>query len=144
MNSFPRDYFGQRCHHGHKSSDVFNDFLDIRRRVKCDASKLTWQLRSFATSEDYQSWESYILQGFRRCRRYDAQFDDYDGFVLAHRRVDEEITNCWSTMVGRNGFSAGWESFQLFLRDCFMPPSLLRSSHMASLNVKAIKKPPEK
>jgi len=64
--------------------------------------------------------------------------------MLAHRHVDEEIAGCWSTVVGRDGYSAGWESFQIFLRDCFMSPSRLRSSPTVSLNVKAIKKPLKK
>jgi hypothetical protein len=29
MDSFPGDYYGYKCHSGKKSSDIFNDYLDL-------------------------------------------------------------------------------------------------------------------
>jgi hypothetical protein len=29
MDSFSGDYYGYRCHKGKKSSDIFNDYLDL-------------------------------------------------------------------------------------------------------------------
>jgi hypothetical protein len=33
MDSFSGDVFGKRCYLGKKSSDVFNDYLDIKKGV---------------------------------------------------------------------------------------------------------------
>src|SRR4051794_17975669 len=144
MNYFLGDYYGHRCIGRTPSSAIFNDHLDIVRGMARDVSKLCLYLHRFATSEEYQSWESHMLQGFHRCRTYDDKFDDYSAYRLAYRRVDEEIASGWSAEVKRYGLTLGWEEFKNFLRECFMPSIRLRSSPTSSLNVKAIKKPPKK
>ena len=42
FKSFPGDFHGKRCLSGEKSSDVFNDYLDILNGVACDDSSINW------------------------------------------------------------------------------------------------------
>jgi hypothetical protein len=45
MDSFPGDYYGYRCHKGKKSSDIFNDYLDLLDDVLAyDEYGINWQL----------------------------------------------------------------------------------------------------
>ena len=93
--SFPGDRRGIRCCSGRKSGDIFNDYLDIKRYVRYDASKVTWALDNFATSEEYRRWEKQMQLGFDRCYTYDKGFDDYSCVELAHRCVDAVIVSWW-------------------------------------------------
>jgi hypothetical protein len=43
MYSFPGDYYGYRCHKGKKSSDIFNDYLDLLDGVLAyDEYEINW------------------------------------------------------------------------------------------------------
>jgi hypothetical protein len=61
MDSFPGDYYGQRCRSGKKSSDIFNDYFDLLDGVACDESELNWQLNNDAITEEFESWERHML-----------------------------------------------------------------------------------
>jgi hypothetical protein len=58
MDSFSGDVFGKRCYLGRKSSDVFNDYLDIKKGVPL--SKPSWCLHQFATIVEYHDWERHM------------------------------------------------------------------------------------
>jgi hypothetical protein len=51
MDSFQGDYYGERCHSGKKSSDIFNDYFDLLNGVACAEEKLYWQLNNYATAK---------------------------------------------------------------------------------------------
>jgi hypothetical protein len=112
MDSFSGDVFGNRCYLGKKSSDLFNDYLDIKKGVLL--SKPSWRLYQLATIAEYQDWERHMEQGFHRYRIYSDKFSSYDGYGLAYRRVDTEITRWWCKAVGRNEFDCTWEDFKEF------------------------------
>jgi hypothetical protein len=58
MDSFPGDYYGYRCHKGKKSSDIFNDYLDLLDGVLAyDEYEINWQLTNDGTAEEFESWE---------------------------------------------------------------------------------------
>ncbi|KAM0905294.1 hypothetical protein ACQ4PT_017474 [Festuca glaucescens] len=122
MDSFPGDVFGIRCSRGKKSSYVFNDYLDIRLGIQRHASKLHWYLHHLATVEEYEDWEKNMELGFNRCHIYKGKFSGYDAYVLAHRRVDEELDDYWCDAVERGEFACTWEDFKTFLRDGFVLP----------------------
>jgi hypothetical protein len=105
------------------SQVIFSMTLDFTKGVAFDPSKITWRLTNFATSDEYQSWEFHMQQGFNRCRTYDSEFDGYSGFILAHRCVDVEIANWWSEKVEKEITYATWEDFMKFIRACFMSSS---------------------
>jgi hypothetical protein len=58
MDSFSGDVFGKRCYLGKKSSDVFNDYLDIKKAVPL--SKPSWCLHKLATIAEYHDWERHM------------------------------------------------------------------------------------
>jgi hypothetical protein len=120
MDSFSGDVFGKRCYLGKKSSDVFNDYLDMKKGVPL--SKPSWCLHILATIAEYHDWERHMERGFRRCRTYNDKFRSYDGYGLAYRRVDTEVTTWWCKAVGRNEFDCTWEDFKTFLCDGFVLP----------------------
>jgi hypothetical protein len=120
MDSFLGDYYGHRCSSGRKSGDVFNDYLDIKKGVLL--SKPSWRLHKLATIAEYQDWERHMEWGFRRCHKYNDKFSGYDGYGLAYRRVDTEVTRWWCTAVGRDEFDCTWEDFKKILRDGFVLP----------------------
>jgi hypothetical protein len=120
MDSFSGDVFGKRCYLGKKSSDVFNDYLDIKKGVPL--SKPSWCLHQLATIAEYHNWERHMELGFHRCRTYNDKFRSYDGYGLAYRRVDTKVTSWWCKVVGRNEFDCTWEDFKTFLCDGFVLP----------------------
>jgi hypothetical protein len=62
MDSFLGDYYGYGCHSGKKSSDIFNDYLDLLDGVLAyDESEINWQLNNDATAEEFESWERHML-----------------------------------------------------------------------------------
>jgi hypothetical protein len=62
IDSFTGDYYGQRCHSGKKSSDIFNDYIDLLDNVlPYDDSEINWQLNNDATAEEFESWEHHML-----------------------------------------------------------------------------------
>jgi hypothetical protein len=62
MDSFMGDYYGQRCRSGTKSSDIFNDYIDLLDDVlPYDDSEINWQLNNDATTEEFESWERHML-----------------------------------------------------------------------------------
>jgi hypothetical protein len=120
MDSFSGSVFGERCYFGKKSSDVFNDYLDVKKGVQL--SKPSWHLHKLATIEEYQDWERHMEWGFRRCRKYNGKFSGYDGYGLAYRRVDTKVTRWWCKAVGRGDFDCTSEDFKKILRDGFVLP----------------------
>jgi hypothetical protein len=56
MNSFLGDYYGQRCHSDKKSSDIFNDYLDLLDDIACVEDELNWQLNHNAIDAEFESW----------------------------------------------------------------------------------------
>jgi hypothetical protein len=83
MDSFPGDYYVQRCHSGKKSSDIFNDYIDLLDGVLAyDDSEINWQLSNDATTKEFESWEHHMLQGFYRCATYDHHMDDSTHLAL--------------------------------------------------------------
>ena len=110
FKSFPGDFYGKRCLSGEKSSDVFNDYLDILHGRACDDSKLTWTLKYSSTYAEFQSWEYHMLHGFDRCTTYEF-VDQSTRLVLALRRVDEEVTRWWNEeMYGKDITYATWRN----------------------------------
>jgi hypothetical protein len=102
MDSFPGDYYGQRCRSGKKSSDIFNDYLNLLDGVLAhDESEINWQLTNNATAEEFESWERHMLEGFYRCATYDHNMDDSTCLALADRRVDIKLHNWWKKRCGR-------------------------------------------
>jgi hypothetical protein len=96
MDSFLTDYYDQRCRSSKRSSDIFNDYLDLLDGVlPYDDSEINWQLNNDATTEEFESWERHMLQGFYRCATYDHHMDDSTCLALAVRRVDLKLHN-WS------------------------------------------------
>jgi hypothetical protein len=62
MDSFTGDYYGQRYRSGKKSSDIFNDYIDLLDDVlPYDDSEINWQLNNDATAEEFESWECHML-----------------------------------------------------------------------------------
>jgi hypothetical protein len=54
MDSFLGYYYGQRCHSGKKSSDIFNDYIDLLDDVLAyDDSEINWQLKNNTTAEEF-------------------------------------------------------------------------------------------
>ena len=92
-----------------KSSAVFNDYLDIMNGVERPAYKLSWYLHSLATVEENQDWERNMRLGFNRCRKYNAKFGGYYAYLLAQRRVDDELNNWWCDAVERGEFAYTWD-----------------------------------
>ncbi|KAK1681177.1 hypothetical protein QYE76_042025 [Lolium multiflorum] len=135
--SWSDDVSGVRCLRGTKSGYVFNDYLDIRKGVPRPVSELKWYLRHDATIEQYEDWEKYMELGFQRCRRYKGRFTGYDTYVLAHRRVDEELDIYWCSAVDRGEYAYTWEDFKKFLRGGFGLP--LEDHEQSSRVVHAMK-----
>jgi hypothetical protein len=61
-------------------------------------------------------------RGFRRCHKYNGKFSGYDGYGLAYRRVDTEVTRWWCKAVGRDEFDSTWDDFKNILHDGFVLP----------------------
>jgi hypothetical protein len=62
MDSFRGDYYGYKCRIGKKSSDIFNDYLDLLDGVLAyDVYKINWKLTNDATSEEFEAWERHML-----------------------------------------------------------------------------------
>jgi hypothetical protein len=51
-----------------KSDDVYQDYLNIVVGNSFDATKIQWRLYSAAIFAEYDTWESYMVCGFARCR----------------------------------------------------------------------------
>jgi hypothetical protein len=47
-------------------------------------------------------------RGFRRYRKYNGKSSGYDGYGLAYRRVDTEVTRWSCKVVGRDEFDCTW------------------------------------
>jgi hypothetical protein len=84
IDSFLGDYYGYRCHSGKKSSDIFNDYLDLLDGVLAyDESEINWQLANDATAKEFESWERLMLQGFYRCATYNHNMNNCTCLALA-------------------------------------------------------------
>jgi hypothetical protein len=84
MDSFSGDYYGYKCRSGKKSSDIFNDYLDLLDGVLAyDEYEINWQLTNDATTEEFKSWERHMLQGFYRCATNDHTMNDSTCLPLA-------------------------------------------------------------
>jgi hypothetical protein len=124
IDSFPNDYYDQRCRSGKKSSDIFNDYLDLLDGVACAEDELSWQLNHNATAKAFLSCEHHMLQGLYRCATYDHNMDNSTHLVLADRCVDIKLDNWWQKALWEKSItSATWANFRKFLRECFIPSS---------------------
>jgi hypothetical protein len=113
MDSFQGDYYGERCHSGKKSSDIFNDYFDLLNGVACAEEKLYWQLNNYATAKEFESWERHTLQDFYRCATYDRNLDDSTCLALAVQRVDIKLPNWWHKAIREKRItSATWVNFR--------------------------------
>jgi hypothetical protein len=84
MDSFSGDCYGSKCRSGKKSSDIFNDYLDLLDGVLAyDEYEINWQLTSDALAKEFESWERHLLQGFYRCATYDHNMNDSTRLALA-------------------------------------------------------------
>jgi hypothetical protein len=117
MDSFPGDYYGYRCHKGKKSSNIFNDYLDLLDGVLAyDEYGINWQLTNDATAEEFESWEHHMLQGFYRCATYDQNMNDSICLALADRRADDRLYSWWHKALREKSItSATWANFRKFL-----------------------------
>jgi hypothetical protein len=116
MDSFLDDYYGQRCHRDKKSSDIFNDYLDLLDDIACAGDELNWQLNHNATAAEFESWECHMLQGLYRCATYDHNMDDSTRLVLVDRCVDIKLHNRWQKALWEKSItSATWANFRKFL-----------------------------
>jgi hypothetical protein len=143
MDSFLGDYYGQRCRSGKKSSDIFNDYLNLLDGVLAyDESEINWQLTNNATAKEFESWEHYMLECFYRCATYDHNMDDSTCLALTDRRVDIKLHNWWKKALWEKSItSATWANFRKFLRECFIPSSTVVPSPKPLVTVEVIKQP---
>ena len=122
FKSFPGDFYGKRCVSGERSGDVFNDYLDKLHGVTSVASKVTWRLTHVATAQEYESWESLMLQGFHRCDTWE-RVDQPTRVFLALQRVDEEVARWWTEeRHGKESTYGLWHDFTKFLHAYFLSP----------------------
>jgi hypothetical protein len=145
MDSFPGDSYGYKCRSGKKSSDIFNDFLDLLDGVLTyDEYKINWHLTYDATAEEFESWEHQMLQGFYRCATYDHNMTDSTRLALADRRMDDRLYSWWHKALQEKSItSATWANFRKFLRECFIPYSTVVPSPKPLVTVEVIKQPPK-
>jgi hypothetical protein len=145
MDSFPGDYYSYKCHSGKKSSDIFNDYLDLLDGVLAyDEYEINWQLTNNATAEEFESWERHMLQGFYRCSTYDHNMNDSTRLALADRRVDYRLYSWWHKALREKSItSATWANFRKFLRECFIPSSTMVPSRKPMVTIEVIKQPPK-
>jgi len=122
MQWFQGDFSGKRCVYGKRSSDVYNDYLDILDGVVCDSPQIKWKLVHMATYDEYESWERHMQDGFYRCNTY-GYLDNPTCVLLALRRVDKEIARWWDKeMCDKDIIDTTWKDFNNFLRGCFISP----------------------
>jgi hypothetical protein len=139
MEFFPGDYYGERCRSGKKSGDIFNDYLDLLDGVACAEDDLNWQLNHNATAAEFESWERHMLQGLYRCATYSHNMADSTRLILADRRVDITLHNWWQKALWEKRFtSATWANFRKFLRECFIPSSIVVPSRKPMVTVEVI------
>jgi hypothetical protein len=145
MDSFPGDYYGYKCHSGKKSSDIFNDYLDLLDGVLAyDEYEINWQLTNDATAKEFESWERHMLQGFYRCATYDHNMNDSIRLALADLRVDDKLYSWWHKALREKSItSATWANFRKFLRECFISSSTVVPSPNPMVPVEVIKQPPK-
>jgi hypothetical protein len=117
MDSFPGDYYGYKCRSGKKSSNIFNDYLDLLDGVLAyDEYEINWQLTNDATAKEFESWERHMLQGFSRCATYEDNMNDSARLALADRRVDDRLYSWWHKALREKSItSATWANFRKFL-----------------------------
>jgi hypothetical protein len=116
MDSFPGDYYDERCRSGRKSGDIFNDYLDLLDGVACAEDDLNWQLNHNAAAAEFESWERHMLQGLYRCATYSHNMADSTRLILADQCVDIKLHNWWQKALWEKRFtSATWANFRKFL-----------------------------
>jgi hypothetical protein len=145
MTSFPGDYYGYKCRCGQKSSNIFNDYLDMLDGVLAyDEYEINWHLTNDATAEEFETWECHMLRGFYRCATYDHDMNDSTRLALADRRVDDRLYS-WrhKALREKSITSATWANFRKFLRECFIPSSTVVPSRKPMVTVEVIKQPPK-
>jgi hypothetical protein len=107
-------------------------------------SELNWQLNNNATTEEFESWEHHMLQGFYRCATYDHNLDDSTRFSLAVRRVDVKLKNWWyQAMWEMSITSTTCANFRKFLQECFIPSSTVVPFPTSMVIVEVNKQPPK-
>jgi hypothetical protein len=145
MDTFPGDYYGYKCRSGKKSSDIFNDYLDLMDGVLAyDEYEINSQLTNDATAEEFESWERHMLQGFSRCATYDHNMNDSTRLALTDRCVDDRLYSWWHKALREKSItSATFTNFRKFLRECFIPYSTMVPSPKPMVTVEVIKQPPK-
>jgi hypothetical protein len=115
MDSFPGDYYGYKCRISKKSSNIFNDYLDLLDGVLAyDEYEINWQLTNDATAEEFESWEHHMLEGFYRCA--DPNMNDSTCLALADRCVDDKLYSWWHKALREKSISSTtWANFRKFL-----------------------------
>jgi hypothetical protein len=144
-DSFPGEYYGYKCRSGKKSSDIFNDYLDLLDGVLAyDEYEINWQLTNDATAEEFESWERHMLQGFYRCATYDHNMNDSTCLALADRCVDDRLYSWWHKALREKSItSATLANFRKFLRERFIPSSTMVPSRKPMVTVELIQQPPK-
>jgi hypothetical protein len=92
-----------------------------------DATKIQWRLDSAATFAEYETWESYMVCGFARCRMLDSTFGGHIEYVIAYRRVDTKVASWWCDDMSVKGITSktsNWEDFKQFLHTRFLEKSM--------------------
>ena len=97
-----------------KSDDVYHDYTTVVIGLALDSANIKWRLESSATRTEYQSWEQDMDRGFERCRTLDSKFGGHAEYVLAHRRVDEEVATWWTEERSAKGIASGTSSWDFF------------------------------
>jgi hypothetical protein len=81
-----------------------------------------------------------MLQGLYRCATYDHNMDDSTRLVLADRRKDIKLHNWWQKALWEKSItSSTWANFRKFLRECFIPSSVVVPSPKPMVTVEVIK-----
>jgi hypothetical protein len=110
-----------------KSDDVYQDYLNIVVGYSFDATKIQWKLDSAAMFVEYETWESYMVHGFTRCRTLDSKFGGHMEYVIAYRRVDTNVASWWRDDRSAKGITSktsSWEDFKQFLCTRFLEKSM--------------------
>jgi hypothetical protein len=69
LSAFQGDFHGKWCLLEKKSSDVYNDYIDLLNGVVCDPIK--WRLNHLAIYVEYEWWELHMTDNFARCHTYE-------------------------------------------------------------------------
>jgi hypothetical protein len=102
-----------------KSDDVYHDYLNIMVGYSFDATKIQWRLDSATTFEEYETWESYMVQGFARSHNLDSTFGHME-YVIAYRRVDTNVASWWHNDKSAKGITCQTFSWWISSNFCVL------------------------